>query len=98
MNLAKEIKDNKKGFLKYVNSKKKTRKNVGPLLNKRGVLVTGDAEKAEVLNAFFASVCTAKTSPQESWILEVNESLGNRRLPFGEGRDDSRVSRQHQCT
>lgn len=27
LNLAKEIKDNKKGFLKYVNSKRKTKGN-----------------------------------------------------------------------
>ena len=45
LKLAKEIKGNKKRlFLKYVNSKKKTRDNVGPLLNEEGVLVTGDAE------------------------------------------------------
>jgi len=41
MRLAKEIKDNKKGFLKYVNGKRKTRDNVGPLLNVGGILVTG---------------------------------------------------------
>ena len=35
--LAKEIKDNRKGFLKYVSSKRKTRENVGPLLNEGGV-------------------------------------------------------------
>lgn len=30
------------------------------------VLVMGDAEMVEILNAFFALVFTAKTSPQES--------------------------------
>ena len=53
LNLQKEIKDSKKDFLKYVNSKRKTRENVSPLLNDRGVLVMGDAEKVEILNAFF---------------------------------------------
>jgi len=46
---------------------------VGPLLNKAGVLVTEDAETAELLNAFFASVFSAKAGPQESQALEVRE-------------------------
>uniref|UniRef100_A0A803XVS0 NAD(P)(+)--arginine ADP-ribosyltransferase n=1 Tax=Meleagris gallopavo TaxID=9103 RepID=A0A803XVS0_MELGA len=36
LNLAKVIKDNKKGFFKHVNSKRKTRENVGPLLSEGG--------------------------------------------------------------
>ena len=52
--------------MKYVNSKRKTKENVGPLLNEVGASVTGDTEKAEILNSFFASVFNAKTSPQES--------------------------------
>ena len=39
LNLAKEVYDNKKEFfLKYVNSKRKTRENVGPLLNEERIL------------------------------------------------------------
>jgi len=51
----------------------KTRDNVGPLLNEVGVLVMEDAEKAELLNAFFASVFSAKAGPQESQVPEVRE-------------------------
>jgi len=39
---------------------------VGLLLNEVGALVTEDAEKVELLNAFFASVFSAKVDPQES--------------------------------
>jgi len=46
---------------------------VGLLLNEVGALVLEDAEKAELLNAFFASVCTAKACPQEIQALEVRE-------------------------
>ncbi|GAB0182556.1 mitochondrial enolase superfamily member 1 [Grus japonensis] len=72
LNLVRDVKD-KKGFFKYISSKKKTRENVGLLLNEVGALVTEDTEKAELLNAFFASVFTAKAGPQESQTLEVME-------------------------
>lgn len=50
-------------------------KSVGPLINEVGALVTVDTEKVEILTAFFASVFYAKTSPQESLILEVIERV-----------------------
>ena len=53
----------------YISRKWKTRGNVGPLLNEVGVLVKEGAEKAELLNAFFASVFSAKASPMESQAL-----------------------------
>jgi len=73
LKLARGVKNNKKGFLKYMTSKWKTSDNVGPLLNEVGVLLMEDAEKAELLNAFFASVFTAKAIPQESQALEGGE-------------------------
>ncbi|KFZ45725.1 hypothetical protein N321_12356, partial [Antrostomus carolinensis] len=56
LNLARDVKGNKKSFYRYVGEKRKTRENVGPLRKATGDLVTRDIEKAEVLNNFFASV------------------------------------------
>ncbi|PKU32701.1 hypothetical protein llap_16995 [Limosa lapponica baueri] len=64
LNLARDINSIKKSFYRYVSDKKKTRENVGPLQKEAGDLVTRDMEKAEVLNAFFASVFTGKGSSQ----------------------------------
>ncbi|KAF4790719.1 hypothetical protein TURU_138206 [Turdus rufiventris] len=75
LSLARDIKDNKKGFYKYISSKRKIRENVRPLLNQMGVLETEDTEKVELLNAFFASVFTAEVDPQESQISEVREGV-----------------------
>ena len=46
---------------------------MGPLLNEVGVVVMEDAEKAELLNAAFASIFSAKAGPQEAQALEVRE-------------------------
>ncbi|CAM5115729.1 unnamed protein product [Eretmochelys imbricata] len=64
LQLARDVKSNKKGFFRYVSVKKKVKESVGPLLNEGGKLVTEDVEKASVLNAFFASVFTNKVSSQ----------------------------------
>ena len=48
---------------------------MGPQLNEGSVLVTGDVEKADILNTFFALVFTSKTPPWKSWILEVSERV-----------------------
>lgn len=63
LDLARDVKDNKKGFFKCINRKRKTGENIGPLLNGVGALVTKDMEKSELLNAFFSSVFTANISP-----------------------------------
>lgn len=69
--MAKDAKDNKKGFFKYTGDNRKGRKNVGPLLNEMGDLVTQDMVKAEAVIATFASPITSKTGLQESLVPET---------------------------
>ncbi|PKU36399.1 rna-directed dna polymerase from mobile element jockey-like [Limosa lapponica baueri] len=75
LNLARDVKVNRKGFFKYIGGKRKTRENVGPLLNETGAMVTEDAKMAELLNAAFGSVFTTQASPQVSQTLEVTEKV-----------------------
>lgn len=75
LNPGSVVKDNKKGFFRYVGSRKKIRRNVDLQLNEVDALVMEGAEKVKLLNAFFASVFTDKTASWESQSLEVRESL-----------------------
>ena len=45
-------------FYRYVNNKLSCRSGVGSLTNKKGDHVTTDADKANILNEYFGSVCT----------------------------------------
>ncbi|PKU49555.1 hypothetical protein llap_108 [Limosa lapponica baueri] len=82
LDLARDIKDNKKNFYKYVRDKGKTREDVGPLQKKTGDLVTQDVEKAEVLNDFFSSVFTSNGSNHTTQVAEgKNKGHENEELP-----------------
>ncbi|GAB0182292.1 mitochondrial enolase superfamily member 1 [Grus japonensis] len=70
ISLARDVKDNKKSFYRYISEKRRTRENVGPLWNETGDLVTEDMEKAEVLNDFFASVFTGKCLSHTAQVTE----------------------------
>ncbi|PKU49671.1 rna-directed dna polymerase from mobile element jockey-like [Limosa lapponica baueri] len=54
LNLAINIRNNRKSFYKYIN-KRRVGENLHPLLDAGGNFATMDEEKAEILNAFFAS-------------------------------------------
>lgn len=64
------MRGNKKGLSKYISSKMKTKESMSSLFNGAGDLVSSDREKAEVLDAFFASVFTGKVCP---WASQVPE-------------------------
>jgi len=49
--------------------------NVGLLLNEVGAMVMENIEKADLLNAFFASIFKTKTGPRESQTLDVRERV-----------------------
>ncbi|GAB0204946.1 mitochondrial enolase superfamily member 1 [Grus japonensis] len=70
ISLARDDKDNKKSFYRYVSDKRRTRENVSPLQKETGDLVTQDMEKAEVLNNFFASVFTGKCLSHTAQVTE----------------------------
>jgi len=53
---------NKKCFYKYINSKRRAKENLHPLLDAVGNVTTEDKEKAEVLNAFFTCVLNSQTN------------------------------------
>lgn len=60
MNLLRYIKGIKKSFYRYLGSKRKTRENVGQMLNSPRNLVTKNMEKAKVASAFFTYIFTDK--------------------------------------
>jgi len=54
------VKENKNLFYKYMNSKRRAKENLHPLLDAAGTME--DKEKTEVLNAFFTHIFKSQTS------------------------------------
>ncbi|GAB0207221.1 mitochondrial enolase superfamily member 1 [Grus japonensis] len=83
LKLASVVSDNKKGFSKYVNSKRRSKENIGPILVEDGHLTNMDEEKVEAFNAFFASVFNNMDRPWAAWSPESEDhEYGNSGFPF----------------
>ncbi|KFZ51818.1 hypothetical protein N338_12594, partial [Podiceps cristatus] len=78
LNLARDVKNNKKGSYRYTGQKSQAKESVPPLVNEKGELAVIDVEKAEVLNEFFASVFSGSQDSQNSQVPEpcIPEPLG----------------------
>ena len=63
LKLASVVSDSKKGFLQYVNSKRRSKDNIGMLLVEDGHLANRDEEEVEAFNALFASVFNTTDRP-----------------------------------
>ncbi|KFR14245.1 hypothetical protein N306_11783, partial [Opisthocomus hoazin] len=81
LNLARDAKNNKKGFCRYVSWKKMVKESVPPLTSETGELATADEEKAEVLNNIFASVFTGNLSPHPSRVDGWHEGDQEGKIP-----------------
>jgi len=85
LSLAIAIKDNKTCFYKYISNERRAKESLHPLLDVGGNLLTKDEEKADVLNAFFASVfnsqrsCSPDTQPSP---LSRKTGIGSRGKPL----------------
>ena len=62
LNLARYVKDNKKGFYRYIGRRRQAKESVPSLVKGNGDLASSDIEKAEVLMSAL---------PQSSWVVRL---------------------------
>jgi len=66
--------DNAGSFFRFVNSKLSCKRGLSALSSDNGDIVTGDQKRANLLNTFFTSMCTAdnRTNPAPcSWLRRL---------------------------
>ena len=90
LNLAKDVKGNKKALCRNVSERRQTRENVGSLRTEAGDLVTPDVEKAEVLKDYFASVLNSKCSSHTAQVAEDKSRDWENEEPPTVGEDQVR--------
>jgi len=76
-----DVKNNKKGFYRYVSRKKMVKESVPLLMSETRKLVTADEEKADVLNNLLASVFTGNLSPHPSRVDGWHEGDQQGKIP-----------------
>lgn len=62
LTLTSLVLDNKKGFIKCVNTKRRSKENIGLILRVNGHLKSEEEEKVEAVNDFFSSVFNSNRS------------------------------------
>ena len=73
LNLVRDVKDNKKGFYRYIGRRRQAKESVPPLMKSNRDLASSDIEKGEVLKECFASVFMGG---QASRVCQDHEPLG----------------------
>ena len=73
LNLARDVKDNKKGFYRYIGRRRQGKESAPPVMKGNGELASSDIEKAEVLNECFSSVFMGG---QDSHVCQDHAPLG----------------------
>ncbi|XP_072423905.1 uncharacterized protein [Chiloscyllium punctatum] len=66
------VKENPKGFSKYIRDKRVTRERIGPLGDQQGSLCVEPQEKGEILNEYFASVFTVEKDVEDVVCREID--------------------------
>ena len=80
--MARDVKNDKEEFYRYIDQKRQAEEVVPPLINEREELASTDMEKAEVLNEFFASVFSDSQEFHASLVPEsLGRGLGNKISP-----------------
>ena len=73
LNLVRDVKDNKKGFYRYIDRRRQAKESIPHLIKGNGKLASSGIEEAEVLSECFASVFTGG---QAARVCQDHEPLG----------------------
>jgi len=87
LNLARDVKNNQKGFHRYAGQKRKYKDSVLPLINEKGELASTDTKKSGILNnsqwylkshgSQVNSLLTRKKAMSHSFLRRVERMTGS---------------------